>query len=320
MNQALPLVNFNAAEMPQSDRRHDDWIAACQVLAAGIRRRVLRHTVTHGGYLSQACSSAELFAYLYGRGMNLGPSEAPLVPPQLSGPPAIQNRRHPSGMLYNGRRAPDKDRFFLSPTHYALTLYATLIGCGRLGESGLEQFNTDGSTVEMIGDEHSPGHETNGGSFGQTISQAAGVAWARRHKGDTGKVWIFLSDGECQEGQTWEAMMNMAFQKLGNVRLVVDNNGQQVDGRVEDVMGLEPLDRKFEAFGAAVARVDGHDLAAIDNAFQTPHADMPLAVIADTQPTRGLKLLEERYPNLHYIRFKSETERARYAEALAEMA
>lgn len=222
-------------------------------------------------------------------------------------------------MLYNGRRAPDKDRFFLSPTHYALTLYAALIGCGRLDRNGLDQFNQDGSTVEMIGGEHSPGFETNGGSFGQTISQAAGVAWARRRKGDSGKVWVFLSDGECQEGQTWEAMMSMAFQKLDNVHLVVDNNGQQVDGRVEDVMSMGQLDQKFEAFGSTVVRVDGHDLEAIDRAFQTPHEGKPLTVIADTQPTRGLKLLEERYPNLHYIRFKSETERSRYADALGEL-
>lgn len=306
--------------MPRADHRHGNWTASCQALAAGIRRRVLSHTVTHGGYLSQACSSAELFAYLYGHGMNLGPSEGPLIPPQFPGTPSEHNVQRKSGMHYNGRRAPDRDRFFLSPSHYALTLYATLVGCGRLDESGLEQFNTDGSTVEMIGGEHSPGLETNGGSFGQTISQAAGVAWARRRKGDTGKVWVFLSDGECQEGQTWEAMMTMSFQKLGNIRLVVDNNGQQVDGRVADVMELEPLDRKFEAFGATVVRVDGHDLAAIDGAFLTPHDDKPLVVIADTQPTRGLKLLEERYPNLHYVRFRNETERARYADALQEMA
>ena len=289
-------------------------------MAAGIRKRVLGHTVRHGGYLSQACSSAEIFAYLYGRGMNLGPSEGPLVPLPFAGAPSKHNTRQTSGMLYNGRRAPDKDRFFLSPSHYALTLYAALIGSGRLDENGLGQFNTDGSTVEMIGGEHSPGHETNGGSFGQTISQAAGVAWARRHKGDTGRVWIFLSDGECQEGQTWEAMMNMAFQELDNVHLIVDNNGQQVDGRVEEVMGLEPLDEKFEAFGAAVARVDGHDLAAIDRACQTPHEGRPLVVIADTQPTRGLKLLEERYPNLHYVRFRSDAEQERYANAHEEMA
>ena len=303
----------------QTERPNDGWIAECQALANGIRKRVLSHTVTHGGYLSQACSSAEIFAYLYGRGMNLGPGEGPLVPPPFAGAPSRHIPGHTSGMLYNGRRAPDRDRFFLSPSHYALTLYAALIGSGRLDENGLGQFNTDGSTVEMIGGEHSPGHETNGGSFGQTISQAAGVAWARRRKGDTGRVWIFLSDGECQEGQIWEAMMNMAFQKLDNVHLIVDNNGQQVDGRVEEVMGLEPLDEKFEAFGAVVLRVDGHDLVAIDKACQTPHAGKPLVVIADTQPTRGLTLLEERYPHLHYVRFRSDAEQKRYADALGEM-
>ena len=155
---------------------NDSWIAECQSLADGIRARVLSHAVVHGGYLSQACSSAEIFGFLYGRGMNLGPSEGALVPPAFAGAPSAANSNHSSGMLYNGRRAPDKDRFFLSPTHYAMTLYASLIESKRLGQDGLSQFNTDGSTVEMIGGEHSPGHETNGGSFGQTISQAAGVA------------------------------------------------------------------------------------------------------------------------------------------------
>ena len=305
--------------MTQAPRANDRWIAECQALADGIRRRVLSHTVTHGGYLSQACSSAEVVGFLYGRGMNLGPSEGPLVPPPYSVAPSKGNPDYASGMLYNGRRAANKDRFFLSPTHYAMTLYAALIESGRLGRDGLSQFNTDGSTVEMIGGEHSPGHETNGGSLGQTISQAAGVAWARRRKGDTGKVWVFLSDGECQEGQVWEAIMNLAFQKLDNIHIVVDNNGQQVDGRTECVMGLEPLDAKFTAFGAQCLRADGHDLAALDAAFETPHPGKPLVVIADTDPTRGIGLLKERWPNLHYIRFKGEDERARYAEALKAM-
>ena len=305
--------------MTQAPRANDRWIAECQALADGIRRRVLSHTVTHGGYLSQACSSAELVGFLYGRGMNLGPSEGPLVPPPYSVAPSKGNPGYISGMLYNGRRAANKDRFFLSPTHYAMTLYAALIESGRLGPDGLSQFNTDGSTVEMIGGEHSPGHETNGGSLGQTISQAAGVAWARRRKGDAGKVWVFLSDGECQEGQVWEAIMNLAFQKLDNIHIVVDNNGQQVDGRTEHVMGLEPLDAKFTAFGALCLRADGHDLAALDAAFETPHPGKPLVVIADTDPTRGIGLLKERWPNLHYIRFKGEDERARYAEALKAM-
>ena len=235
---------------------NDSWIADCQIIANAIRRRVLSHTVKHGGYLSQACSAAEAFSYLYAKGMNLGPSKGPLLPPPFSGSPSIKNREQKSGMLYNGERHPDKDRFFLSPTHYALTLYATLIESGRLGERSLDQFNVDGSTVEMIGGEHSPGHETNGGSFGQTISQAAGVAWARRKKGEKGIVWIFLSDGECQEGQTWEAIMTMSFYRLDNIKIIVDANGQQVDGRTDEVMALRDLEAKFKAFGANTKTID----------------------------------------------------------------
>ncbi|MCP4383982.1 MAG: transketolase [Hyphomicrobiales bacterium] len=310
------MVDDGVAERERGNRaRLDD----CQKIADGIRRRVLSHTVTHGGYLSQACSSAEIFGLLYGAAMNLGPSEGPLVPPPFAGAPSAADPHHSSGMLYNGRRAADKDRFFLSPTHYALTLYATLIETGRLGRNGLNQFNADGSTVEMIGGEHSPGHETNGGSFGQTISQASGVAWARKAKGDTGKVWLFLSDGECQEGQTWEAMMSMAFHKIDNVKIAIDVNGQQVDGRTTEVMDIEPLADKFASFGARVVRVDGHDLAAMSDAFETPHADMPLVVLAYTTPYQGISLLQERYPNLHYVRFKDEAERERYRAHLESM-
>ena len=122
---------------------NDSWITDCQTVAKAIRRRVLSHTVKHGGYLSQACSSAEAFSYLYTKGMNLGPSKGPLLPNSFSGSPSTDNQEQKSGMLYNGERHPDKDRFFLSPTHYALTLYATLIETGRLGEKGLEQFNVD---------------------------------------------------------------------------------------------------------------------------------------------------------------------------------
>ncbi|MBE7211659.1 MAG: transketolase [Gluconacetobacter diazotrophicus] len=295
------------------------WTRDCQAIADGIRRRVLGHTVTHGGYLSQACSSAEILGLLYGAAMRLGPSEGPLVPPAFGGAPSVRNPRHVSGMLYNGRRAPELDRFFLSPTHYALTLYAALIETGRLGKGGLDQFNKDGSTVEMIGGEHSPGHETNGGSFGQTISQAAGVAWARRFRGETGRVWVFLSDGECQEGQIWEAVMNMAFQKLDTVTVVVDVNGQQVDGRTDEVMGIEPLVDKFAAFGAVAVKVDGHDLRAMRDALDTPHRGRPLVLAAYTSPFQGIELLRERYPNLHYVRFRNEEERERYRDLYRDM-
>ena len=296
-----------------------NWISECQKLACRIRKRVLSHAVIHGGYLSQACSSAEVFSYLYEKGLKLGPSNGPLVPLPFSGTPSSNNSKHRSGMEYNGPRQPEYDRFFLSPTHYAMTLYSVLIETCRLGQNGLEQFNKDGSTVEMIGGEHSPGHETNGGSFGQTISQAAGVAWARLRKGDSGIVCVFLSDGECQEGQTWEAIMAMSFHKLSNVKIIVDANGQQVDGRTNDVMALRNLAEKFTAFGALSYTVDGHDLKEIDHAFTQSHNDKPLVVIANTKPYRGIDLLKERYPNLHYIRFKSENERKRYKKVLDNM-
>ena len=307
--------------MAMIDVGHDakknwSWIDECRRIAKGIRLRALRHTIVHGGYLSQACSSADMLGLLYGHAMQLGPSEGPPVPPPFLGSPSATNTHQISGMLYNGRRAPDLDRFFLSPTHYALALYSTLIETGRLDESSLDQFNVDGSSVEMIGAEHSPGHETNGGSFGQTISQAAGVAWARRAKGDTGTVWVFLSDGECQEGQTWEAIMSMAFHKIGNIKIVVDVNGQQVDGRTADVMNLEPLCDKFTAFGARAEQVDGHDLTAMRAALETPHDDRPLVVLARTSPYQGMEVLEERFPHLHYVRFKDEAERGRYRQQL----
>ncbi len=295
-----------------------NWEIACGRMAAGIRRRALAHTIVHGGYLSQACSSAEILALLYGHAMSLGPSTGPRVPPPYEGWAEKTGERVP-GMVYNGGRSANADRFFVSPTHYALAVYSALIEAGRLDESALDQFNADGSRVEMIGGERSPGHEVNGGSFGQAVSQAAGVAWARKSRGEKGRVWVFLGDGEWQEGQSWEAMISIAFHGLDNMILVVDVNGQQVDGRTENVMGLEPLRDKFAAFGAVAVAVDGHDLRALAQACDTPHDGKPLAILAYTRPFQGIPILEERYPDLHYVRFRSEGERDRYRMALAEL-
>ncbi len=295
-----------------------NWIGECRRIADGVRRRTLTHTIVHGGYLSQACSSADIFGLLYGHQMSLGPSLGPGIPPPYEGWLETKGQRV-AGMVYNGGRAPDTDRFFVSPTHYALAVYAALIEAGRMDDSALEQFNTDGSRVEMIGGERSPGHEVNGGSFGQAISQATGVAWARRRNGDTGKVWVFLSDGELQEGQSWEAVLSIAFHKLDNMVVFVDVNGQQVDGRTDDVMGMEPLTDKFAAFGWNAKKVDGHDMEAMSQACTDSRPGKPTVVLAYTSPFQGIPLLEERYPHLHYVRFKSEEEKERYKQALGEM-
>ena len=296
----------------------DNWLSECQRSADGIRRRALAHSIVHGGYLSQACSSAEIFGFLYGHAMNLGPSEGPTIPQPYEGWAESKSDRI-AGMIYNGGRSADRDRFFVSPTHYALVVYAALIETGRMDDAALDQFNTDGSRVEMIGGERSPGHEVNGGSFGQAISQAAGVAWARKFRKELGRVWAFLGDGELQEGQTWEAIMSMGYHKLDNMIVVVDVNGQQVDGRTDDVMGLEPLVEKFNSFGAVVVKADGHDIAALNEAVQISREGKPLVVLGYTVPYTGIPLLKERYPHLHYVRFHSEEERDRYKQVLAEL-
>lgn len=288
--------------------------------AAGIRRRVLEQTIrANGGYLSQACSSAELLAMLYTHYLRLSPSLGAPIPPPFQGVPSAHNPRHVNGGVYNGAQAADLDRFILSPTHYAMALYAALVETGRMSPEGLAMFNADGSSVEMIGGEHSPGLEVTGGSFGQAISQAAGVALARRLRGDTGRVWVFMSDGEFQEGQVWEAVTVMVHHKIDNLRVVVDVNNQQVDGRMDDVMSIGSLRARLEAFGAAAVEVDGHDLEALAEAGETPHVGRPLFILGRTIPYRGIDLLQERYPHLHYIRFKSDAERERYAGQLKAM-
>ena len=298
----------------------EPWIQEATRVAAGIRRRVLAHVLRNGGgYMSQACSSAEILATLYSRVLRLGPSQAPAIPPPFSGVPSRENPDPWRGGLYNGPARPELDRFYFSPVHYSLCLYTALIEVGRLSPLALERFNEDGSTVEMIGAEHSPGVESTAGSLAQTLSVAAGAALARRIKGEPGRVWVFMSDGEFQEGQTWEALAAAAHHGLGNLGAYVDANGQQCDGDMAGVMGVEPLAARGQAFGARVAEVDGHDPAALAAPALAPADDRPLLVLARTDPCRGVEPLRARAPRLHYLRFKDGDERRQYEALLGEM-
>ena len=289
-------------------------------VAMGIRRRVLEHTLkNNGGYLSQACSSAEILATLYTRVMRLGESVGPSVPLPFAGPPGPNNPSSFTGAGYNGEKAPNLDRFIFSPVHYALVLYATLIEVGRLDEGALEHFNKDGSTVELIGAEHSPGHEVTAGSLGQAISQAAGIAMARKLKGETGRVFLFMSDGEFHEGQVWEALESMSFYELENMVIYVDMNGQCCDGAMESVMNVAPLDERIAGFGAAVRIADGHDVSALAAPATLPHPGRPLVVLAKTDPCHEMPLLRSRIPKLHYVRFKTADERRAYESRLAQL-
>ncbi len=296
------------------------WLADVDRVARGIRRRVLEHTLrNNGGYLSQACSSADALATLYVRLMKLGPSIAPPVPPPFLGVPGPGNPTYMTGSGYNGPHEPALDRFFFSPVHYALVLYSTLIEVGRMAPEGLAQFNQDGSSVELIGAEHSPGHEVTAGSLAQCLSQAAGVALARKLKGEPGHNWVFMSDGEFQEGQTFEAIAAMAWQKIDNVTVLVDANEQQCDGAMRKVMEIDPIAQRVKAFGGAAADVDGHDPEALVAAASSRQAGKPLVIVCHTDPCRGIPLLATRGGKLHYVRFKSSHEEERFRAFLHEM-
>ncbi len=294
-------------------------IAQIEKIAKGIRRRVLQHSIANnGGYMSQACSSAELLSCLYGGVLNFAPLGEPIDPPSFIGVPEVGVHTYKTGQQFHGVSGDQYDRLISSPAHYALVIYAALIETGRLREDGLDHFNRDGSTVEMIGAEHSPGFETTTGSLAQALSQAGGIALARKLKKEKGNTWVFMSDGEFQEGQTYEALQAAKFHGLEKLRVIVDVNLNQCDGPMDTVMKIEPLADRIRAFGWDVTVLDGHDIPAILAAAKVETKN-PHMLLCYTDPVRGLPILEERKPTLHYLRFTGADERAKYEKAYQEM-
>jgi transketolase len=219
-------------------------------LAAGIRLRATEMVAIQGfGYLGQALSSAEIFATLFG------------------------------GVLRYGH-----DRFVLSPGHYVVALYAVAAGLGLLDPRALATYGKDGSLLEAIGSERTPLGDLVCGSLGQGLSGAVGFALAAELAGEDRATFAFLSDGEMEEGQVWEAAMFAAHRRLGRLTAVIDANNSQVDGPVTSVATLEPLADKWRAFGWRVAEVDGHDVEALRRAFAARNeGSEPLVIVARTQ-------------------------------------
>ena len=303
--------------MPAYDKQ---WENEVLQIADGIRMRVFQHTVTQrGGYLSQACSSAEIFAALYHGLMRLPRLKEPIAAPPWTGVPGPG---HPArtGAIFNSDGRPGYDRFVMSPAQYALVLYAALIETGRMTAESMADYNRDGASVEMIGAEHSPGMEVTTGSLGQGISQASGIAAALKRKGIKGRVFCFLSDGECESGEFWEALQAASFHQLSNLIMVVDRNGCQCDGLMGPVMNIEPFDDRFRSFGCACVRIRGHEPRLLAKALQTRHPGKPLAVIMDTVPWHGLPFLQERSPKFHYVRFTKEEDYEDYCRRYEAMA
>lgn len=257
-----------------------------------IRRFALRMGEVQGqGYVGQALGWADVLAAAYCHAMNIRPDQ-----PKWEG----------------------RDRFLLSHGHYAIALYAALLEAGVLPEEELETYGSDDSRLPMSGmATYTPGMEISGGSLGQGLAIAVGQALGLRMKGNEALVYNSMSDGELDEGAVWEAAMSAAHHKLGNLINLVDINRQQADGPSHDILQFEPLVDKWAAFGWHVQRVDGNNLQAVIEAFDTARGvpgDKPRVILFDTLMGKGVPFLEERDKN-HFIRVEPEE----WQKALADL-
>jgi transketolase len=196
---------------------------------------------------------------------------------------------------------PDRDRFILSKGHAAPLLYATLAECGYFPVDELATLRQLDSRLQGHTDRTlCPGVEMSAGALGQGLSFAIGVALAGRLNSQDYRVYVLLGDGECDEGQVWEAAMAAAHFKVDNLVAIVDNNGQQIDGWNRDVMNLDPFNKKWEAFGWHVLEVDGHDLAQLIRAFDKAKlvGGQPAVIIAHTVKGKGVSFMENN-PDFH---------------------
>ena len=244
-----------------------------------IRRFALRMGEVQGqGYIAQALGMADILAVAYCHALNV-----------KAGAPDWAQR----------------DRFLLSHGHYAIAHYAALIVAGLLPEEELETYGCDDSRLPMSGmAKYTPHMEISGGSLGQGLAIGVGIALGLRHQGNAAFVYNSMSDGELDEGSTWEAAMGAAHHGLGHLICLVDVNNQQADGPSGQVMRFEPLEDKWRAFGWHVQRVDGNDLASVLQAFDTArqfHGDQPRVILFDTLMGKGIPFIETREKN-HFTR------------------
>lgn len=220
------------------------------------------------GHPGGSLSAADIFTYLYFEEMNIDPKN-----PKMA----------------------DRDRFVLSKGHTAPGLYSALANRGYFPVEDLKTLRHLGSYLQghpcM---QETPGVDMSSGSLGQGISAAVGMALAAKMDGKEYRTYTLLGDGEIQEGQVWEAAMFAGHRKLDNLVVIVDNNGLQIDGKIEDVCSPYPIDKKFEAFNFHVINIDGNDFGQIDAAFKEAKATkgMPTAIICKTVKGKGVSFME----------------------------
>jgi transketolase len=231
-----------------------------------IRRIVLAQAKRAGvGHIGSALSVADILAVLYGRVLRIA---AP--------------------------RDPDRDRFVLSKGHAALALYAALHLRGWLDAATLDGYCADGSLLGVHPECELPGVDFATGSLGQGLSFGAGAALAARLQGSDRRVYVLVSDAECNEGAVWEAMMFAAHHRLANLVAIVDLNGQQALGYTDDVLAMTPMDARWRAFGWDVHEVPGHDGEALATTIGglDPEGGRPRVVLAHTVFGKGVSFME----------------------------
>lgn len=192
---------------------------------------------------------------------------------------------------------PHRDRFILSKGHGAPALYAVLSRLGYFAREELLTLRQFGSMLQGHPDSGcTPGVEIPTGSLGQGLSIANGLALASRLNGSDGRIYVLMGDGEIQEGQIWEAAMSAAHYGLDNLMAIVDRNRLQIDGRTAEVMSLEPLPEKWQAFGWHTLEVDGHNIPQLLKAFQTCRgvSGRPSVIIAHTVKGKGVSIFEDK--------------------------
>lgn len=240
-----------------------------QKTANEVRKGIV--TAVHGakaGHPGGSLSAADIFTYLYFEEMNIDPKDP---------------------------RKADRDRFVLSKGHTAPGLYSVLANRGYFPVEDLPTLRHLGSYLQghpcM---QETPGVDMSSGSLGQGISAAVGMALAAKMDGKDYRTYTLLGDGEIQEGQVWEASMFAGHRKLDNLVVIVDNNGLQIDGKIDDVCSPYPIDKKFEAFNFHVINIDGNDFDQIDAAFKEAKATkgQPTAIIAKTVKGKGVSYME----------------------------
>ena len=247
--------------------------------ARRIRRNALRMGEVQGqGYIAQALGVADVLAVSYFHALNYRPEEP----------------------YWEGR-----DRFLLSIGHYAIALYAALIEAGIIPQDELETYGTDDSRLPMSGmASYTPGMEISGGSLGIGLGISVGMGLGLKRKSSKSFVYNLMSDGELNEGPTWEAAMSAGHWKLDNLICLVDVNQMQADGPSTGVLNFEPLPAKWEAFGWHVQRVNGNDMGALVRAFDAARSlpePKPRVIICDTKMAKGVPFLETRDKS-HFFR------------------